>query len=237
VRLCVAGGAPLGRHVRQAFEERFSLKIHQWYAGSHIHPVFLHDVNGPGESVGRVDGIFPACILGDNNQSMGPGMVGEIAFHVPSIPEKWRKSVEANPNCRGEYLHTGDLGRIDAAGYIYVVGRKSAIIKVGGNRVEPAEVEDVLRRHPQVREALVFGTGTSNADQLVEAIVEASGELDETELMRFCAQHLDAFKCPRRISIKANLPRNEQGKVSRRLVDSLILLSPFVGPEISSFCP
>ena len=222
VRLCVAGGAPLSPQVRQAFEERFSLKIHQWYAGSHIHPVFLHDVNAPAESVGRVDGIFPACILGDNDESIAPGAVGEIAFPVTSIPEKWRKSVEANPNCRGEYLYSGDLGRVDTAGYIYVVGRKSAIIKVGGNRVEPAEVEDVLRRHPQVREALVFGKGTSNADQLVEAVVEASGELDETELMRFCAQHLDAFKCPRRISIKANLPRNEQGKISRRLVESLI---------------
>jgi long-chain acyl-CoA synthetase len=220
VRLCVAGGAPLSVRVRQAFQERFGLTIHQWYAGSHIHPAFLHDVDGPEDSVGRVDGIFPACILGDNDELLRPGMVGEIAFYLPSIPEKWRKSVEANPNRRGDYLYTGDLGRTDDAGHIYVVGRKSAIIKVGGNRVEPAEVEDVLRRHPQVREALVFGLPSGNADEIVQAVVEASEEVQETELLKHCARHLDPFKCPRRIVIKASLPRTEQGKLSRRIVES-----------------
>ena len=166
--------------------------------------------------MGHVDGFFPACILGDNDELLKPGNIGEIAFHLPSIPEKWRQSVASNPNRRGEYLRTGDLGRTDSGGYIYVVGRKSAIIKVGGNRVEPAEVEDVLRHHPQVREALVFGSPTGNADEIVEAIVEAPEEVKESELLKHCAQHLDSFKCPRRITIKASLPRTEQGKVSRR---------------------
>jgi long-chain acyl-CoA synthetase len=232
VRLCVAGGAPLGFRVRQAFQDRFGLVIHQWYAGSHIHPVFLHDVDGPPDAVGRIEGLFPARILGDNNETLGPGMVGEIVFHLPSIPDKWRSSLERNPNRRGDYLHTGDLGRTDTAGYIYVVGRKSAIIKVGGNRVEPAEVEDVLRRHPRVREALVFGSRSGEADELVQAIVEASEEVHETELLKHCAQHLDPYKCPRRITIKASLPRTEQGKLSRQLLDSLIchlLAGPSIG--------
>jgi long-chain acyl-CoA synthetase len=236
VRLRVAGGAPLSPHVARAFEDRFGLTLHQWYAGSHIHPVFLYNAEGPADSVGHMNGTFPARILGDNDEVLGSGAIGEIVFHLPAIPKKWRNALLANPNRSGEYLHTGDLGRADDAGYIYVVGRKSAIIKVGGNRVEPAEVEDVLRRHPQVREALVFGKAAGNADQIVEAVIEASSELHETELLRFCAQHLDAFKCPRRITIKASLPRNEQGKISRRLFDSLLLISPFVGPEITWFC-
>jgi long-chain acyl-CoA synthetase len=235
VRLCVAGGAPLAPQVAQAFEERFGLAIHQWYAGSHIHPVFLFNAEGPPASVGHMNGTFPARILGDNEEFLEAGAIGEIAFPLPEMPEKWRRSLATNPNRRGEYLYSGDLGRADKAGYIYVVGRKSAIIKVGGNRVEPAEVEDVLRRHPQVREALVFGSATGNADQIVEAAVEASSELQEAELLRYCAQHLDAYKCPRRITIKERLPRNEQGKISRRMFESLIWIAPLVNPEMAWF--
>ena len=217
VRLCVAGGAPLAPQVAHAFQERFGLTIHQWYAGSHIHPVFLFNAEGPPESVGHMNGTFPARILGENDEILKPGEIGEIAFHLPGMSEKWRRSLETNPSRRGEYLYSGDLGRADNSGYIYVVGRKSVIIKVGGNRVEPAEVENVLRRHPQVREALVFGRATGSADQIVEAMVEASGEVREASLLRYCAQHLDAYKCPRRITITDRLPRNEQGKISRRI--------------------
>jgi long-chain acyl-CoA synthetase len=231
VRLRVAGGAPLAPGVARSFEERFGSKIHQWYAASHIHPAFLFDANGPAGAVGHKDGTFPARILGDNDEVLGPGTIGEIGFYLPATPEKWRSSLAANPNRRGEYVRTGDLGRTDAAGYIYVVGRKSSIIKVGGNRVEAAEVEDVLRRHPLVKEALVFGTATDNADQIVEAIVEGADDLQEEELLRFCAQQLDAFKCPRRIAIKASLPRNEQGKVSRRIFESLLWIALFMGFE------
>jgi long-chain acyl-CoA synthetase len=221
--------------VAQAFEERFGLAIHQWYAGSHIHPVFLFNAEGPPASVGHMNGTFPARILGDNEEFLEAGAIGEIAFPLAEMPEKWRCSLAHNPNRRGEYLYSGDLGRADNAGYIYVVGRKSAIIKVGGNRVEPAEVEDVLRRHPQVREALVFGSATGNAAQIVEAAVEGSSDLQEAELLRHCALHLDAYKCPRRITIKEHLPRNEQGKISRRMFESLIWIAPFVSPEMAWF--
>ena len=215
VRLCVAGGAPLAPSVARAFQKRFGLTIHQWYAGSHLHPAFMYNVDGPPDCVGRVDGIFPARILGDNDRILGPGQTGEIVFYLPAIPEQWQPSFERNSHRRGEYLHTGDLGRTDNAGHIYVVGRKSATIKVGGNRVEPAEIEDVLRRHPNVKQAVVFGTPAGHADEIVEAVVEASEAVEEAELLKYCAQQLDSFKCPRRITIKTSLGRTEQGKISR----------------------
>ena len=231
VRLCVAGGAPLAPSVARAFQERFGLTIHQWYAGSHIHPAFLYNVDGPPDCVGHIDGIFPARILGDNDQLLGPGETGEIVFYLPGIPEKWQPSVELNSHRRGEYLHTGDLGRTDAAGHVYVVGRKSAIIKVGGNRVEPAEIEDVLRHHPKVKEAVVFGTSVGHADEIVEAVVETGGDVDEIELLRYCSRQLDSFKCPRRITIKGSLGRTEQGKISREILKCLAWSAPFVGSE------
>ena len=233
VRLCVAGGAPLAPQVGRAFQERFGLPLRQWYAGSHVHPAFLYNSNGPPEAVGHQDGIFPARILTETGDVAAVGEIGEIAFHLPSIAKKWQKPLLENSNRRGDYVLTGDLGRIDAAGFVYVAGRKSAIIKVGGNRVEPAEVEDVLRSHPQVREALVFGSRTNNADEFVEAEVEASGDLLEADLLEYCRERLDAYKSPRRIKIVASLPRNEQGKVIRSLVRSITAAFPSLS-ELSS---
>jgi long-chain acyl-CoA synthetase len=231
IRLCIAGGAPLAPKVARAFQERFGLAIHQWYAGSHIHPAFLYNVDGPPDCVGHMEGTFPARILGDNGHVLKSGEIGEIAFYLPGMPKQWQPSFELNSHRRGEYLHTGDLGRVDAAGHVYVVGRKSAVIKVGGNRVEPAEIEDVLRHHPNVKEAVVFGTPIGHADEIVEAIVEADGDLEEVELLKYCARQLDSFKCPRRITIKASLDRTEQGKVSRQILQLVARLAPFVGWE------
>jgi long-chain acyl-CoA synthetase len=231
VRLCVAGGAPLAPSVARQFQERFGLIIRQWYAGSHMHPAFLYNAGGPPDCVGRLDGIFPARILGDNEQPLGSGETGEIAFYLPGFPEKWKPSVEGPPHRRGAYLYTGDLGRTDEAGHVYVAGRKSAIIKVGGNRVEPAEVEDVLRRHPNVKQAVVFGTQVEHADEIVEAVVEASGAVEEGELLKYCARQLDSFKCPRRITIKTSLGRTEHGKISRVLLEWAAWSALFFGSD------
>ncbi len=130
-------------------------------------------------------------------------------------PPLWRQTLEANPNVRNGYLRSGDLGRFDAAGNVYVVGRRSPFIKVGANRVEPAEVENVLRLHPSVSEALVYGVKIGAIEEAVHADVIAAGAVSERELADFCRQRLDGYKCPRRIFIKDDLPRNAHGKIIR----------------------
>lgn len=221
VRLCIAGGAPLSRHVAEAFRDRFGLILRQRYAGSHISPAFTYNADGPANSVGRIDGIFPISIFDEAGTKLGADAIGEIAFHFAGFPERWKKLMRTNPNLRGDYIYTGDLGRTDAAGNVYVVGRKSRFIKVAGNRVEPAEVENVLREHPEVKDALVFGVVIGQADEIVEAQVSTTGNVSEQDLLRYCAERLDPYKCPRRIAIKAELPRTDHGKVSRRILTSL----------------
>ena len=112
------------------------------------------------------------------------------------------------------------MGRIDADGNVFVVGRRSPFIKIGGNRVEPAEVESTLRSHPAVREALVYPLRQGQTDEAVGAMVAASN-VSEQELLQYCADRLEAFKCPHHIAVKDELPRTEQGKISRRLFESL----------------
>jgi long-chain acyl-CoA synthetase len=215
VRMCVSGSAALSPAVAQRFEERFGLIIRQRYGGSQIHPAFTFNLDGPRDSVGRIDGMFPIVILDDDGNELVAPRIGEIAFDVAKSPPLWRKTLEANPNVRNGYLRSGDLGRADELGNVYVVGRKSAFIKVGANRVEPAEVENVLRLHPKVSEALVYAVKIGDVEEAVHADVIARDGANERDLLNFCAQHLDGYKCPRRIFIKDDLPRNVHGKIIR----------------------
>jgi len=219
VRLCIAGGAPLSRQVAEAFKDRFGLALRQRYAGTHLYPAFTYNPDGPPTSVGRIDGIFPIRILDEGGAPAPAETVGEITFYFPGFPESWKRLARTNPNLKGDYLYTGDLGRTDAAGNVYVVGRRSRFIKVAGNRVEPAEVESVLREHPAVKDALVVGVSDGAAEERVEARVSVAENVSEQELLKHCAQRLDPYKCPRRIEIKSELPRNDHGKISRRLFD------------------
>lgn len=215
VRMCVSGSAALSPAVSKRFEERFGLIIRQRYGGSQIHPAFTFNLDGPADSVGRVDGLFPIVILDQQGNGLGPELIGEIAFDVARSPALWRATLTANPNVTDGYLRSGDLGRADDQGNVYVVGRKSPFIKVGANRVEPAEVENVLRRHPNVSDALVYGVPVGAANEIVHAAVITVGEVTESDLLKFCAQQLDSYKCPGRIALKDDLPRNVHGKIIR----------------------
>ena len=214
LRLCISGSAPLGHALAESFARRFGVEIRQRYGGSHIHPAFTFNLAGVPGAVGQTFGSFPIVILDESGRAQGPGTIGEIAFDYQAIAPMWKKYLRTNPNRRGRYIFTGDLGRTDTDGNVYIVGRKSPFIKVFGNRVEPAEVEAVLRKHDGVREAFVFGLNRGRPDEMVAALVVAPG-VEEAELVRYCAQRLDGYKCPRRIVFRDALPRTAHGKIAR----------------------
>jgi acyl-CoA synthetase (AMP-forming)/AMP-acid ligase II len=147
--------------------------------------------------------------------------IGEIAFDYHRAARPWKKHLRDNPNRRGRYIYTGDLGRADGDGNIFIVGQKSTFIKVRGNRVEPAEVEAVLRSHPAVQEAFVYPLDRGLPSEAVAAVV-VGYSISEIDLLRYCAQKLDGYKCPRKIEIRLSLPRNAQGKLARKLLEDQI---------------
>lgn len=116
------------------------------------------------------------------------------------------------------WLHTGDLGHIDEEGFLYVSDRLDDMIVSGGENVVPAEVEEVLLRHPQVAEAAVVGREDPEWQQAVTAVVvlENGAEVDPDELRRHCAESLAGFKVPKRVELASALPRTPSGKVMRR---------------------
>ncbi len=116
------------------------------------------------------------------------------------------------------WLHTGDLGHIDEEGFLYVRDRIDDMIVSGGENVVPAEVEEVLLRHPQVAEAAVIGREDPEWQQAVTAVVvlESGSEVSPDELRRHCAESLAGFKVPKRVELASALPRTPSGKVMRR---------------------
>jgi o-succinylbenzoate---CoA ligase len=116
------------------------------------------------------------------------------------------------------WLHTGDLGRIDEEGFLYVEDRMDDLIVSGGENVAPAEVEKVLLRHPEVADAAVIGREDPEWQQAVTAVVvlESDSSVTPDELRRHCAESLAGFKVPKRVELAAALPRTPSGKLMRR---------------------
>jgi acyl-coenzyme A synthetase/AMP-(fatty) acid ligase len=214
LRLCISGSAPLAKSVASSFCERFGIEIRQRYGGSHIHPAFTFNFKGVPGAVGQTYGPFPIMILDNDEQPAPPDHIGEIVFDYDRVESSWQKYLAENPNRCGRYIHTGDLGRADSDGNVFVVGRKSPFIKVRGNRVEPAEVEAVLRSYPKITEAIVYGKAVDGNEE-VHAIVVSNGTVSRRDLLHHCAERLDGFKCPRKIEFRSEIPRNDHGKVDR----------------------
>ncbi|MBA3864752.1 MAG: o-succinylbenzoate--CoA ligase [Solirubrobacterales bacterium] len=135
---------------------------------------------------------------------------GEILVQSPTVAPG-----HADPD---GWLHTGDLGHIDEEGFLYVKDRIDDLIVSGGENVVPAEVEEVLLRHPEVADAAVIGREDPEWQQAVTAVVvlEAGSEITPDDLRRHCSESLAGFKVPKRVELAAALPRTPSGKLMRR---------------------
>jgi long-chain acyl-CoA synthetase len=218
LRLCISGSAPLAESVSDSFYRRFGVEIRQRYGGSHIHPAFTYNIKGVAGAVGQNFGAFPIAVVDEDGREQGTETIGELAFDYHRVARPWKRYLKDNPNRRGRYIFTGDLGRMDTDGNVFIVGRKSAFIKVRGNRVEPAEVEAVLRSHPDVQEVFVYPVARGRPNETVGALVVGKA-IKVVDLLRFCAERLEGYKCPRKIAFRKSLPRTPHGKLARSVLN------------------
>lgn len=146
--------------------------------------------------------------------------VGELIIRGPQVMKGYLANPEETARAlRNGWLYTGDLAKRDRDGYFTIVDRKKDIIKTSGYLVFPAEVEEILRRHPAIAEAAVVGEPDTERGEVVKAVVVLrNGGIDLEDLHRFCAEHLSKHKRPRRIEVVRELPRNFLGKIQRRKV-------------------
>ena len=168
-------------------------------------------------SVGRVREGYEMRILDGEGRERPVGEVGEGYFRPAGGPGSTYSYLGSTPNRRGEWETMGDLGRVDADGYLYLSDRRNDLIISGGANIYPAEVEAAIEAHPAVRGSAVIGLPDEEWGARVHAIVQrtAEAELDEASLRAFLTERLARFKLPKSIEFTDEALRDEAGKVRR----------------------
>jgi long-chain acyl-CoA synthetase len=222
-----SGGAPIAPAVVEAFARRFGRSIRSSYgmteltAPSHLAPAegpIPVDPRSGALSVGIPTPGTDVIVVDDLRRPLGPGEHGEVLVRGPGVMAGyWRKPVETEEVLVGGWMHTGDIGFFDEAGWFYLVDRKKDMISASGFKVWPREVEDVLYAFPGVREAAVTGAPDAYRGETVIAFVSAEpgAMLDVAALARFCRERIAAYKCPAQINVLPELPKTASGKITR----------------------
>lgn len=221
----ISGGEPLPPLLRQGFEKRFGTTIYEGYGLTETSPVVSLNTpaaHRPG-SVGRPVPGVKVRIVDEEGNPLGVDQPGEVWLKGPMVmkgyyhlPEETAKALTADG-----FLKTGDLGKVDAEGYLYITGRKKDLIIVAGENVVPREVEDVLCQHPAVAEVAVVGRKDPSRGEVVVAFVvlHPGATITPDVLRGFCRDRgLVPFKVPRDVYFAPELPRSPTGKVLKRVL-------------------
>ena len=228
IRLAYSGAAKLPVTVAETMERRFGLVVSEGYGLTEASPVVTSSAGLTTHhgSVGAVlDGI-DLRIVDDAGDDVLVGDAGELWVRGPNVFAGYLDDPEATNRVLTPdgWLRTGDIGYCDDDGFVYLVDRAKDLIIVSGFNVFPAEVEDVLLGHPGVAEAGVIGVPHPHTGEAVKAfVVPAEGEdIDEETLIDYTRDHLARYKCPSKIVIVDELPRNAAGKLLRRSLDDVL---------------
>ncbi|EKS30952.1 class I adenylate-forming enzyme family protein [Afipia felis] len=179
----------------------------------------MNPLRGPRKpgSIGKPLAPNEIRIVDGDGRELPVGAVGEIEIRGPTVMKGYYKDPDATAaTIRNGWVRSGDLARFDDEGYIFIVGRKKETIIRGGENISPLEVEQIIARHPAVREAAAVGIPDRIYGEVVAACVVKREDVTENELIQHCAEYLASFKVPARIAFVDELPRNPIGKFVRR---------------------
>jgi long-chain acyl-CoA synthetase len=234
IRAVISGASAMDRAIRQKFESFGARQIVEGYGLTEASPV-THVTPMDGiDHTGTVGLPLPDTDARIMDQATGLeelpiGTVGELVVRGPQVMKGYFNNPEETARAlRGGWLYTGDLARRDREGYFTIVDRKKDIIKTSGFLVFPAEVEEVLNRHPGVAETAVIGVPDSERGEIIKALVvprKGSG-IDVAALEEHCRLHLGKQKRPKRIELVSELPKNFLGKIQRRRLRESLAAGP-----------
>ncbi|MEZ0264324.1 MAG: class I adenylate-forming enzyme family protein [Phycisphaerae bacterium] len=229
----ITGGDALPAKLREGFKARFNVPLLEGYGLTETSPVVALNVpqaSRPG-SVGKLVPGAQAKIVDDDGKDVATGGEGEVWLKGPMImsgyynlPDETAKVLTADG-----YFKSGDLGKLDADGYLYITGRKKDLIISGGEKAVPREIEECLARHPAVAEAAVVGKKDHSRGEVVAAFVTLKPGATATpdEIRAFARdENLATFKVPREVIIIEELPRSPTGKVLKRVLSDRINAKP-----------
>jgi long-chain acyl-CoA synthetase len=229
IRVCNTGAAPMPPEVLKEFEERTGGKIIEGYGMTETSPVtHSNPVNGK-RKIGSVGLAFPdtqvkLVDIEDYTKIVPMGERGEIMIKGPQVMKGyWNKPEETENQLKDGWILTGDIGKLDEDGYLYIVDRKKDMVNVSGFKVYPRELEDLLFEHEAVENAAIIGVPNPKlpGSELVKAYVVLKDGYNESEeikveIKNFCKENLAPYKVPKFIEFRKELPETLVGKVQRK---------------------
>jgi long-chain acyl-CoA synthetase len=228
IKLCVSGASALPGEVQRKFEALTGGRLVEGYGltetspVTHVNPLDDPQKNRPG-SIGIPFPDTEAKIVDveTGGHDLSPGEAGELVIRGPQVMMGyWNKPDDNKVAIREGWFHTGDIATMDPDGYFKIVDRKKDMIDVSGFKVWPREVEEILFEHPAIQEAAVVGIPDERSGEAVKAYIvlkkENEGKVTAEEISKFCKERIAAFKAPKSVEFRKELPKTAVGKVLRR---------------------
>jgi long-chain acyl-CoA synthetase len=224
IKACISGSAALMKQTKEKFENLTGGRIVEGYGLSEA-PTATHCNPVQGENrLGSIGLPLPdvdarIVSLEDGITEMPAGQAGEMIIQSPQVMLGYHNMPqETQVALRNGWLYTGDIARMDAEGYFYIVDRKKELIKPGGMEVWPREVEEVISAHPGVAEVAVTGVPDAYRGETVKAwvVLKPGGTLSRDEVQSWCSERLASFKVPTEIEFRRELPKSSVGKILKR---------------------
>jgi long-chain acyl-CoA synthetase len=224
LRMAVSGGAPIPAEVMDAFEAKFGVVILEGYGLSETASTTTFNVSAEERkaySVGKPIWGTETQIWSEDGKPLPAGKenVGELVTRGAHVMKGYLNRPEATAEAfAGGWFHTGDLGYMDEDGFFFIVDRKKELIIRGGYNVYPREIEEVLYGHPAIAEVAVIGVPDDRLGEEVRAVVafKKGQSAEEDEIIAFAKERLAAYKYPRSVEIRDELPKNATGKILKK---------------------
>jgi long-chain acyl-CoA synthetase len=225
LKVAVSGGASLPIAIYNEFEKWFGFKIIEGYGLSETSPISCMTpahakMNKPG-SIGLEYYGTQARVIRNDGTTADIDEIGELVIRGHNVMKGYYKDPSATEAAFIDgWFRTGDMARMDADRYFYIVDRSKDVIIRAGMNIYPREIEEVLHHHPAVREAAVIGIPDETlSENVVACVVLIEGaEVTAMELQKYCREHLAVYKCPKVVLFMENLPKNSTGKVMKRIL-------------------
>jgi long-chain acyl-CoA synthetase len=221
VRYCLSGGSKLSQELAGKFEKHCGRTIMEGYGLSETSSMVCLNTmadTGYNGSVGRSIRGVELRIAREDDSELPVGEVGEVLIRGETVMQGYQGRPDlSNQAMRGDWFHTGDLGKIDIDGNLYVVDRKDDMILKGGFKIYPREIEEILEQLPQVREVAVVGVSDPVMGQEIKAcvVLKDGADLSSGDILEYCRERMAAYKSPKLVRFYKELPTAPGGKIMK----------------------
>ena len=219
LRMCFSAGAVLPECVARKFYDLWNLYIVSDYGSTEtgVMCINMEPMEKP-NSVGRAVGNRQIMVVDDKGNTLKRNEVGKVLTKSDCNLRCYLYPERFNENLQRGWLGIGDVGYIDDDNYVYIIGRDRNLINVGGEKVDPHEVEKIIQEISEVSEVVVVGKPSDSYGEVVKAVVVKGGEIDKIQIAQYCLNRIAAYKIPKIIEFVETIPKNSSGKILKKYV-------------------